>query len=102
MNVDSSSQMAISSTQLPHRRLVSQVEWHPLDSTRLVSVGHDGNVCVLDPRCPKFPLQRLRMGKEGKVPTKQLAVCWLSTKELAVGGSDGKVSRVSMGQNGLN
>jgi len=98
LSLDASAGLPLSSTQLPHRRLASQAVWHPTEENRIASVGHDGCVCVLDPRSPKMPLQKIRLGKPGPVPTKLLCVDWLGREELAVGGSDGRVVRLSMAQ----
>lgn len=98
LSLDASAGLPLSSTQLPHSRMASQVVWHPTEVNRLASVGHDGNLCVLDPRSPKMPLQKVRIGKSGPVPTKLLCVTWLGREELAVGGSDGRVVRLTMTQ----
>jgi len=97
LSLDSSAGLPLHSAQSPHRRLASQVQWSPLDANRLASCGHDGCLCVLDVRSPKMPLQRMRLGKTGPVPTKQLCLAWLGSEEIAVGGSDGKVLRVVLG-----
>jgi len=96
VSLDATAGMPLMSAQAPHRRLVSQVVWCPEDPTRLASVGHDGHLCILDPRSPKMPLQALKLGKAGPSPTKLLCTTWLGRDELAVGGSDGKVVRVSL------
>jgi len=98
LSLDASAGLPLSSTQLPHRRLATQAVWHPTEEHRLASVGHDGCVCVLDPRSPKMPLQKVRLGKAGPVPTKQTCVTWLSRDELVVGGSDGRVVRLTIGE----
>lgn len=100
LSLDASAGMPLSSSQVPHRRLVSQVVWCPLDAQRIASVGHDGNLCVLDPRSPRLPLQRVRIGKLGPVPTKILCAAWLAKDVLVVGGSDGRVVRVALGTAG--
>jgi len=100
LSLDASAGLPLASAQSPHRRLASQVAWCPLDAQRLASAGHDGSVCVLDPRSPRMPLQRVRLGKPGPVPTKMLCLTWLSRDEIAVGGSDGKVVRLSLTQAG--
>mmetsp|Transcript_10891 Transcript_10891/g.28162 ORF Transcript_10891/g.28162 Transcript_10891/m.28162 type:complete len:474 (+) Transcript_10891:92-1513(+) len=96
VTLDSSAGLPLTSAQSPHRRLASEVAWCPVDEQRLASVGHDGSLCILDPRSPKMPLQRVRLGKPGPVPTKLLCVTWLAREELAVGGSDGKVVRIML------
>jgi ribosome biogenesis protein YTM1 len=98
--LDVTAGLPLLSAQVPHRRLASQVAWSPLDATRLASVGHDGQLCVLDPRSPKMPLQSLRLGADGPCPTKLLSLCWLDKESLAIGGSDGKVVRVSLTSGG--
>lgn len=102
LSLDSSASLSLHSAQSPHRRFASQVVWSPVDSTRLASVGHDGSLCILDPRSPKMPLQRARLGKEGPAPTKLLCVTWLGREELAVGGSDGKVVRVTLRRHSID
>jgi len=98
VSLDVTAGLPLSSAQVPHRRMASQVAWCPLDVTRLASVGHDGFLNILDPRSPKMPLQSLKLGAKGGVnPTKLLCCNWLSRDELALGGSDGKVVRVAIG-----
>jgi len=62
----------------------------------VASVGHDGMLCIIDPRSPKMPLQSVKVGKGGVCPNKLLCVTWLSRDELAAGGSDGKVVRINL------
>lgn len=66
------------------------------DANRLASVGHDGHLCILDPRCLRMPLQAVPVGKQVPTPNKLLCVAWLSKDTLVVGASDGKVSRISL------
>ncbi|CAK0830473.1 unnamed protein product [Prorocentrum cordatum] len=66
------------------------------DANRIASVGHDGNMCILDPRSPKMPMTSVRLGRTGSVPTKLLSLAWLGRDGLAVGGSDGKVVQVGL------
>merc|ERR1712232_830892 len=96
MSLDITAGLPLTSAQVPHRRLASQVAWCPLDATRIASVGHDGQLCILDPRSPKMPLQSLKLGPKGPCPTKLLCLCWLSNSSLALGGSDGKVVRITV------
>jgi len=96
VSLDATAGLPLMSAQAPHRRLVSKVAWCPEDAMRLASVSHDGHLCILDPRSPKMPLQSLRLGKTGPDPTKLLCATWLARDALAVGGSDGKVVRVSL------
>mmetsp|Transcript_4265 Transcript_4265/g.12081 ORF Transcript_4265/g.12081 Transcript_4265/m.12081 type:complete len:457 (-) Transcript_4265:35-1405(-) len=98
--LDSSAGLPLSSTQSPHRRLASQVVWCPEDETRLASVGHDGLLCVLDPRSPKMPLLSVCVGKSMPVPTKLLCVSWLGRDAVVVGDSDGKVTQVAITSGG--
>lgn len=93
--LDMSAGLSLASSQVPHRRLCSQVAWCPEDVNRIASVGHDGRLNLLDPRSPKMPLQALRIGKTGACPTKLLCMAWLGRDDLVVGGSDGRVIRVS-------
>lgn len=97
VSLDVTSALPLGSAQVPHRRLASQVAWCPADATRIASVGHDGQLCILDPRSPKMPLQTLKLGPKGPCPTKLLCLCWLSKTSIAIGGSDGKVTRVNIG-----
>jgi len=97
VSLDASSGSQLASAQQPHRRMASQVQWNPEDVHRIASVGHDGHLCVIDPRSPKMPLQTLRVGREGIVPTKLLCMAWLGRDMLVVGGSDGKVVRINVG-----
>eukprot|EP00435_Cladocopium_sp_Y103_P045315 s2456_g13.t1 len=53
-------------------------------------------LCILDPRCLRMPLQAVPVGKQVPTPNKLLCVAWLSKDTLVVGGSDGKVSRISL------
>eukprot|EP00933_Yihiella_yeosuensis_P062080 TRINITY_DN65002_c0_g1_i1.p1 TRINITY_DN65002_c0_g1~~TRINITY_DN65002_c0_g1_i1.p1 ORF type:complete len:462 (-),score=91.78 TRINITY_DN65002_c0_g1_i1:62-1447(-) len=101
LQLDSSAGLPLVSAQGTHRRLASQVVWCPEDSNRIASVGHDGKLCILDPRSPKMPLQSLQVGKAGPMPTKLLCAAWLAKDELAVGGSDGKVVKVSLSKTKL-
>mmetsp|Transcript_82904 Transcript_82904/g.173588 ORF Transcript_82904/g.173588 Transcript_82904/m.173588 type:complete len:461 (-) Transcript_82904:68-1450(-) len=94
LSLDSSTGLPLASAQSPHRRQATEVVWCPADSLRLATVGHDGGLCILDARSPKMPLQRVRLGKAGPIPTKLLCVTWLSREELAVGTSEGKVLRL--------
>jgi ribosome biogenesis protein YTM1 len=96
VSLDQTAGLPLSSAQVPHTRMASQVAWCPMDSTRLASVGHDGMLCILDPRSPKMPLQSLKLGAKGPIPTKLLCVCWLGRDALVVGGSDGKVVRITI------
>lgn len=96
VSLDASAGLPLASAQTPHRRLASQVVWNPEDSTRIASVGHDGQLCILDPRSPKMPLQSIRIGNPGPLPTKLLCVAWVAKDALALGGSDGRVVRVSL------
>lgn len=96
VSLDASAGLPLASAQAPHRRLVAQVAWCPEDANRIASVGHDGNMCILDPRSPKMPLTSLRLGRTGSVPTKLLCLTWLGRDGLAVGGSDGKVVQVNL------
>eukprot|EP00421_Protoceratium_reticulatum_P010188 CAMPEP_0168403134 /NCGR_PEP_ID=MMETSP0228-20121227/23974_1 /TAXON_ID=133427 /ORGANISM="Protoceratium reticulatum, Strain CCCM 535 (=CCMP 1889)" /LENGTH=233 /DNA_ID=CAMNT_0008416731 /DNA_START=39 /DNA_END=736 /DNA_ORIENTATION=+ len=89
VSLDSTAGLPLASTQLPHQRLVSQVAWCPEDPLRIASVGHDGKLCILDPRSPQMPLQAVQIGKAGHLPNKLLCVSWLSRDAVAVGGSDG-------------
>jgi len=100
LSLDASSGLPLAAAQSPHKRLASQVVWCPEDAHRIASVGHDGRLCILDPRSPKMPLQTVQVGTAGPVPTKVLCAAWLSRDELAVGGSDGKVVRVSLSSGG--
>lgn len=95
--LDSTAGLPLTSAQAPHRRLVSQVAWCPEDALRIASVGHDGRLCILDPRSPKMPLQSVQVGKPGPSPTKLLCLAWLARDMLAVGGSDGRIVRVTCG-----
>jgi len=97
LSLDISTGLPLASAQVPHRRLASQVAWCPVDANRIASAGHDGRVCILDPRSPKMPLQAIHVGKAGRNPTKLLCLAWLSGDALAVGGSDGRVVQVSLG-----
>jgi len=97
LSLDVTAGLPLSSTQVPHRRMASQVCWCPEDATRLASVGHDGQLCILDPRSPKMPLQSLRFGAKGLKPTKLLCASWLGRDKLVLGGSDGKVVQVALG-----
>lgn len=93
--LDASAGLPLTSSQLAHRRMASQAVWCPEDAHRIACVGHDGYLCVLDPRSPKMPLQRVRIGKPGaSSPTKLLCCTWLSRDAVVVGGSDGRVIRV--------
>jgi len=96
VSLDATSGLPLMSAQAPHQRLVSRVAWCPEDAMRLASVSHDGHLCILDPRSPKMPLQALKLGKTGPDPTKLLCATWLGRDSLAVGGSDGKVVRISL------
>jgi len=101
-SLDATSGLPLTSAQAPHRRKASQAAWCPMDQYRIASVGHDGLLCILDPRSPKMPLQQSRIGKKepGGVPVKLLSVSWLSRNRVVTGGSDGKVVTVSL--NGPN
>lgn len=101
VSLDASAGLPLNSAQAPHQRMASEVKWCPLDANRLASVGHDGRLCILDPRSPKMPIQAIRIGKQGVCPTKLLCVDWLARNELAVGGSDGKVVRITVGSSEL-
>jgi ribosome biogenesis protein YTM1 len=96
LSLDSTTGLPLNSAQVPHRRLTSKVAWCPEDATRIASVGHDGRLCILDPRSPKMPLQSVQVGKGMPCPTKLLCLTWLARSTLAIGGSDGKVHRVSL------
>lgn len=96
MSLDATAGLPLASAQIPHKRLASQAVWCPEDANRIASVGHDGQLCILDPRSPKMPLVSIQVGKAGPTPTKLLCAAWLSREDLAVGGSDGKVVRVSL------
>merc|ERR1712232_995469 len=96
LSLDASAGLPLTSAQSAHRRLASRVTWCPQDAMRLASVGHDGQLRILDPRSPQMPLQSMRIGKAGAIPTKLLALSWLSREALAVGGSDGRVVYVSL------
>eukprot|EP00931_Biecheleriopsis_adriatica_P068590 TRINITY_DN42519_c0_g1_i1.p1 TRINITY_DN42519_c0_g1~~TRINITY_DN42519_c0_g1_i1.p1 ORF type:complete len:470 (-),score=103.29 TRINITY_DN42519_c0_g1_i1:31-1416(-) len=96
LSLDASAGLPLAYAQSPHRRLASQAVWCPEDANRIASVGHDGHLCILDPRSPKMPLQTLLVGKQGPMPNKLLCATWLAKDALAVGGSDGKVVRVSL------
>lgn len=96
VSLDASAGLPLASAQAPHRRLVAQVSWCPEDANRIASVGHDGNMCILDPRSPKMPMTSVRLGRTGSVPTKLLCLTWLGRDSLAVGGSDGKVVQVGL------
>jgi len=95
--LDATSGLPLASAQASHRRQASQATWCPQDMYRIASVGHDGVLCVLDPRSPKMPVQSVRIGKQGHNPNRLLCVAWLGREELVVGGSDGKVVRVNLG-----
>eukprot|EP00913_Durusdinium_trenchii_P020436 g19198.t1 len=58
--------------------------------------------CILDPRSLQMPLQRVPVGKQVPTPNKLLCVAWLSRDELVVGGSDGKVIRISLASSSDN
>eukprot|EP00930_Biecheleria_cincta_P046513 TRINITY_DN32085_c0_g1_i1.p1 TRINITY_DN32085_c0_g1~~TRINITY_DN32085_c0_g1_i1.p1 ORF type:complete len:470 (+),score=96.40 TRINITY_DN32085_c0_g1_i1:25-1410(+) len=96
LSLDASAGLPLLHAQTPHGRLASQVVWSPQDANRLASVGHDGRLCILDPRSPKMPLQTVQVGRQGPMPNKLLCAAWLAPDALAVGGSDGKVVRVSL------
>lgn len=96
LSLDASSGLPLGSAQAPHRRLAAQVAWCPQDNNRIASVGHDGHLCILDPRSPKMPVQSVRVGATGPIPTKLLCCAWLSRDSLVVGGSDGKVVRIGL------
>jgi len=95
LSLDASTGLPLTSAQPLHRRLAAQVAWCPEDAYRIASAGHDGNLCIVDPRSPKMPLQSVCVGKAGRNPTKVLCVTWLGRETLAAGGSDGKVVRVT-------
>lgn len=100
--LDSAAGLPLASAQALHRRLASQVVWCPEDAFRIASVGHDGQLCILDPRSPKMPLQTLRAGGGStRSPVKLLCASWLGRDEIAAGGSDGKVLRVRVGNSAL-
>lgn len=94
LSLDSATGLPLTSAQAVHRRLASQVVWCPEDAFRIASVGHDGQLCILDPRSPKMPLQTLRVGKSTRNPVKLLCATWLGRDVLAAGGSDGKVLHI--------
>lgn len=95
LSLDSSAGLPLTSAQAVHRRLSSEVAWCPDDAYRIASVGHDGQLCILDPRSPKMPLQTLRaLGGTARSPTKLLCVSWLGRDVLVAGGSDGKVLHI--------
>lgn len=96
LSLDASTGLPLASAQAPHRRLAAQVVWCPEECNRIASVGHDGHLCILDPRSPKMPLQSVRIGNPGPIPTKLLCCAWLSRDSLVVGGSDGKVVRIGL------
>jgi len=98
LSLDSAAGLPLTSAQAVHRRLAAQVAWCPDDAYRIASVGHDGHLCILDPRSPKMPLQTVSMRSSGRNPIKVLCVDWLESDVLAVGGSDGKVVRVTTKQ----
>lgn len=97
--LDSSSGLPLLSASAPHRRLSTEVAWSPYNEHRIASVGHDGSLCILDPRSPKMPLQAIAIGNPYPCPTKVLCVAWLADDRLAMGTADGKVLRVSTGAN---
>jgi len=97
VSLDVTSALPLASAQAPHNRLVSQVAWCPQDGNKIASVGHDGRLCILDPRSAKMPVQIARVGAPGPRPTKLLCAAWLDRDALAVGGSDGKVVRIAVG-----
>lgn len=101
LSLDSAAGLPLSSAQAVHRRLTSEVAWCPEDAFRIASVGHDGQLCILDPRSPKMPLQTVRMAGSTRSPVKLLCVTWLGRDALAAGGSDGKVLRISAQQPAL-
>merc|ERR1712046_180041 len=91
---DSAAGLPLASAQAVHSRLCSEVSWCPEDSYRIASVGHDGKLCIWDPRSPKMPLQTLRVGGTARNPVKLLCATWLGRDTLAAGGSDGKVLHI--------
>lgn len=95
LSLDSATGLPLAAAQQVHKRLASQVAWCPEDAYRIASVGHDGQLCILDPRSPKMPLQTVRMGTSSRNPVKLLCTTWLGRDVLAAGGSDGKVLRIS-------
>eukprot|EP00929_Paragymnodinium_shiwhaense_P001811 TRINITY_DN10201_c0_g1_i1.p1 TRINITY_DN10201_c0_g1~~TRINITY_DN10201_c0_g1_i1.p1 ORF type:complete len:462 (+),score=83.87 TRINITY_DN10201_c0_g1_i1:60-1445(+) len=99
VSLDVTAGLPLSSAQVPHSRMASQVAWCPMDVMRLASVGHDGKFNILDPRSPKMPLQTMSLGAKGVNPTKLLCVCWLGADDVVVGGSDGRVVKISLKRN---
>lgn len=96
VSLDASAGLQLLAAQPTHRRMASQVAWCRQDPHRIASVGHDGHLCIIDPRSLKLPLQSVPVGKQVPTPNKLLCVAWLAKDALAVGGSDGKVVRVSL------
>jgi len=102
LSLDSAAGLPLASAQALHKRLASQVVWCPEDEYRIASVGHDGQLCILDPRSPKMPLQTLKVGGSARSPVKVLCATWLGRDTLAAGGSDGKVLRVKANASALD
>lgn len=96
LSLDASAGLPLLAAQVTHQRMAQQVAWCNEDANRLASVGHDGHLCILDPRCLRMPLQAVPVGKQVPTPNKLLCVAWLSKDTLVVGASDGKVSRISL------
>lgn len=95
--LDATAGLPLAVAMAPHRRQAAQVAWCPDDANRIASVGHDGFLCILDPRSPKMPLQTVKVGKPYPCPTRLLCLSWLSAEAIALGGSDGNVVRVDIG-----
>lgn len=96
LSLDASAGLPLLAAQVTHQRMAQQVAWCNEDANRLASVGHDGHLCILDPRSLRMPLQAVPVGKQAPFPNKLLCVAWLSKESLVVGGSDGKVLRISL------
>merc|ERR1719263_573232 len=50
LSLDAAAGLPLTSAQAVHRRQASEVVWCPDDDYRIASVGHDGHLCILDPR----------------------------------------------------
>merc|ERR1711865_438880 len=85
LSLDSSVGLPLTSAQAVHRRLSSEVAWCPEDEYRIASVGHDGQLCILDPRSPKMPLQTMSASGSARSPVKLLCATWLGRDTLAAG-----------------